>query len=114
MSSTLAVAGLAYAKPKTRPFAGAYLLEESIEEIVEGYAGFWAFDRIWSPVRIEASLVDLRTGATIWTDRHTGLSDFRITRIFSRPKGVEKDAQFRRSIYRSAEYLAQRLRAAAN
>ena len=72
--STVAIGGGLYLHRITRPLAGAYLLEESIEEFGEGYAGFWALNRLSRPVRIEADLVDARTGKVLWHNAHTGLA----------------------------------------
>ncbi len=91
--STLGIAAAAYAYPATRPIAGVYLIEESIEETVEAYAGFWALDEVARPVRIEAELVDLQTGALAWKDSATGLSDIRLGRIFRKINATERDAQ---------------------
>jgi hypothetical protein len=57
--------------------AGAYLLEESIEEFSEGYAGFWVLNRLSRPVRIEADLIDSQTGQVLWREAHTGLAPWR-------------------------------------
>ena len=72
--STVAIAGGLYLHRVTRPLAGAYLLEESIEEFGEGYAGFWALNRLSRPVRIEADLVDAQDGQVLWHNAHTGLA----------------------------------------
>lgn len=74
--TTLAIAGALYVHTVTRPLAGAYLVEESVEEFSEGYAGFWLLNRISRPVRIEADLVDGKTGAVLWHDNETGLADW--------------------------------------
>ena len=70
----MAIAGGLYLHKFTRPLAGAYLLEEGIEEFSEGYAGFWALNRLSRPVRIEADLVDAQTGKVLWHNAHTGLA----------------------------------------
>src|SRR5579863_2670522 len=75
--STVAIAGGLYLHKVTRPLAGAYLLEESIEEFSEGYAGFWALNRLSRPVRLEADLVDAQSGEVLWRNAHTGLAGWR-------------------------------------
>ena len=72
--STLAIGGLLYIHKATRPLAGVYLLQEGIEEYSEGYAGWWLFNRLSRPVRVEADLVDGRSGAVLWQDADTGLA----------------------------------------
>ena len=75
MVTTLAITGVLYAHVATRPLAGVYLVQESVEEFSEGYAGFWLLNRMSRPVRIEADLVDGKTGAVLWHDSETGLAD---------------------------------------
>lgn len=74
--STLAIAGVLYVHKVTRPVAGIYLVQESAEELGEGYGGFWLINRLSRPVRIEADLVDGRTGQVIWHDSETGMADW--------------------------------------
>jgi hypothetical protein len=75
--TTLAIGAGLYVHKITRPVAGAYLLEETIEEFSEGYAGFWALNRLSRPVRIEADLVDGQSGQAFWRAAHTGLAPWR-------------------------------------
>ena len=75
--TTLAIAGGLYLHRVTRPVAGAYLLEESIEELTEGFAGFWLLNRLSRPVRVEADMIDGQTGQVLWHDAHTGLARWR-------------------------------------
>ena len=74
--STVAVAGLLYTHTVTRALAGAYVVEEGVEEYSEGYAGFWLVNRLSSPVRIDVDLVDGNTGAVLWHDSETGMDDW--------------------------------------
>jgi len=64
-----------------RAAAGAYLVQEAIEETAEAYAGFWALDVVCRPVRIEAQLIDLQPVTTVWEHHDTGLSDVRLSRL---------------------------------
>lgn len=75
--STLAIGGLLYIHKTTRPLAGLYLLQEGVEEYSEGYAGWWLLNRLSRPIRIEADLIDGRSGALLWEDRVTGMAPWR-------------------------------------
>jgi hypothetical protein len=75
--TTLAIAGAFYVHRVTRPIAGAYLIEESIEELSEGYVGFWALNRLSRPVRIEADLIDGHSGNIIFHLTHTGMASWK-------------------------------------
>lgn len=91
--STLGIAAVAYARPATRAIAGAYLVQEAIEEGIEAYSGFWALDQVYRPVRVEAEMIDLKSGNRIWSDSETGLSDRRLSRIFRTVPKEEREAQ---------------------
>ncbi len=80
--TTLAIATAFYLHKVTRPIAGVYLLEESAEELSEGYAGFWALNRLSQPVRIEADLIDGHTGAELWHASDTGLATWRLSHLW--------------------------------
>lgn len=109
VTSTLAIAALAYAYPATRPIAGVYLVEETIEETVEGYAGFWALNEAGRPVRIEATLLAPETGIELWHDAATGLSDMKPARIFRKVSEDERRAQQTRATRAAARRLAGKL-----
>jgi len=66
-----------------RAAAGAYLVQEAVEETAEAYAGFWALDVVCRPVRIEAELIKLHPLTTAWKYHDTGLSDVRLSRLTS-------------------------------
>lgn len=104
--STLAIAAVAYSYPKTRAIAGIYLVEEGIEETVEGYAGFWALDEVSRPVRIEGELVSLSDARTAWKGSATGFSDVRLARIIRKVKAEEQQAQRARAMQHAARKLA--------
>ncbi|HSN18339.1 MAG TPA: hypothetical protein VLV87_09010 [Gammaproteobacteria bacterium] len=74
VATTLAIGGLLYVHKATRPLAGIYLLQEGIEEYSEGYAGWWLFNRLSRPVRIEADLIDGKSGAVLWSGSDTGMA----------------------------------------
>lgn len=75
--TTAAIGALLYFQKTTRPLAGIYLIQESAEELGEGYGGFWLFNRLSRPVRMEADLVDGKTGAVLWHDSETGMAAWR-------------------------------------
>jgi hypothetical protein len=108
--STLGVAALAYAYPRTRALAGAYLVEESIEETAWAYGGFWTLDEVCRPVRIEAELIDLKTGTQAWNGSATGLSDVRLGRVFRKVGEAERDAQLNTALDEAVEKIATDLR----
>lgn len=74
--TTLAIGAWLYVHTATRVLVAPYLAQESIEEFSEGYAGFWLLNRLSRPVRIEADLVDGKTGKVLWHDSETGLADW--------------------------------------
>jgi hypothetical protein len=104
--STLGIAALAYAYPRTRALAGAYLVEESIEETAWAYGGFWTLDEVCRPVRIEAELIDLKTGTQVWNGSATGLSDVRLSRVFRKVGKAERDAQLNTALDEAVEKIA--------
>jgi len=112
VTSTLGIAAIAYAYPATRPIAGIYLIEESIEETIEAYAGFWALDEASRPVRIEAELITLDTGTQAWKSSATGLSDVGLTRLVRKVSAAERDAQLSSAIQEAAEKIVNDLRKA--
>jgi len=109
VTSTLAIAAIAYSYPATRAIAGVYLVEEGIEETVEGYAGFWAIDEVARPVRLEAQLVSLDSGTEQWKEAVTGFSDLRPTRLLRKVGGAEQDAQRARATHDAVSKLAAKV-----
>lgn len=75
--STLAIGGLLYVHSSTRPVAALYLVQEGVEEYSEGYAGWWLLNRLSRPVRVDADLIDGRTGAVLWRADATGMARWR-------------------------------------
>ncbi len=71
--TTLAIAAAFFEHKVTRPLAGIYLLEESFEEISEGYAGFWAVNRWSRPVRMQVVMLRDVDGVEVWRDHRTAL-----------------------------------------
>lgn len=95
VTSTLAIAGIiAYTgSAAAKAAAGAYLAQETVEETAESYAGFWALDVVYRPVRIEAELVSLNPVATVWKSDDTGLSDARWSRLTGKVAAAERNKQ---------------------
>jgi hypothetical protein len=89
LAAIIASPGTAVAKAA----AGTYLAEETVEETAEGYAGFWALDVVYRPVRIEAELIRLNPVATVWDYSDTGLSDRSLSRLTSKVSPAERDKQ---------------------
>ncbi len=104
VAATLLVAGALYVHEATRPLAGAYLLEEGIEESTEAYAGFWALNRLSRPVRIEADVVDGADGKVLWRTAHTGLARWRLGNL-RRDDPSARDALLAASMQRAVQRL---------
>ena len=111
--STLGIAAVAYAKPATRAIAGAYLLQESIEETIEATTGFWALDEVYRPVRVEAEMLDLKTGRRVWADSETGFSDRRLSRIYTTVNSGERKAQLSAALHEAITKVVANFRESA-
>ncbi|MGB9093176.1 MAG: hypothetical protein WCB93_03600 [Gallionella sp.] len=114
ITSTLAIAGaIAYTgSAAARAAAGAYLVQEGVEESAESYAGFWALDVVSRPVRIEARLVRLNPVATVWEASDTGLSDVRLSRLTRKVDSIEQNNQLDQSTAYAVNDLVSSLSAA--
>lgn len=114
ITSTMAIAGaIAYTgSAAARAAAGAYLVQEGIEESAESYAGFWALDVVSRPVRIEAQLVQLNPVTTIWEASDTGLSDMRLSRLTRKIDSSERNRQLDQSTDYAINDLVSSLSAA--
>ena len=114
ITSTLAIAGaIAYTgSAAARAAAGAYLVQEGIEESAESYAGFWALDVVSRPVRIEAQLVRLNPVTTVWEDSDTGLADVKLSRLTRKVGSAEQNNQLDQSTDFAVNGLVSRLSAA--
>ena len=113
IASTLGVAGgVALIGTKVAKSAAlVYLAEEGTEELLEGYAGFWAFNEICRPVRIEAALIRLRPVKTIWKISDTGRADVRFSRLIRKVGADELDGQLLLSTDHAASSVVKRLTA---
>lgn len=110
--STLAIAGAAYAShnPEIKAGAGAYLIEETGEEILSGFGGFWALNRACRPVRIEAELIDLNTGEELWEESNTGLTKPVLKNLVHSADAQELRSQLNIAAAESIDDLTQDLR----
>lgn len=97
--STLGIAAIAYANPATRAIAGVYLAQETIEESIEAYSGFWALNEVYRPVRVEAEMIDLQTGRTVWADSEIGFSDRSLSRLYRTVSNEERERQLRTALH---------------
>ena len=111
--STVAIAGALYLHTVTRPVAAAYLGEETVEEVSEGYAGFWALNRLSRPVRIEADMIDGRSGDVLWHEAQTGLSRWR-WRNLRHMDDASRDALLDASMRKALKALSHDLRRPAD
>lgn len=95
VTTTLALAAIIAYSGSTvaKAAAGAYLVQETIEETAEAYAGFWALDVVCRPVRIEAELIRLNPVTTAWKTSDTGLADVRLSRLTRKVGADERDRQ---------------------
>jgi len=92
---TVAIASLGGSVAKGA--AGAYLAQEIVEETIEGYAGFWALDKVCRPVRIEAELIQLDPPAVVWRYSDTGLADVHFSRLYRKIDAAERWQQLDQS-----------------
>ena len=97
--TTLAIAAAIYyvGTDVAKTAAGAYLIQETAEETAEAYAGFWALDEIYRPVRIKAELTQLNPAVTVWKGRDTGMSNRRLSRLFETVSTSEVKQQLKQS-----------------
>ena len=106
--TTLAIATAFYLHKVTRPVAGIYLIEESAEELSEGYAGFWALNRLSQPVRLEADLIDGQTGAELWHTSDTGLATWHLHHLW-RMDDATQTQLLQSSTHRASRSIADAL-----
>jgi len=101
VTTTLALAAIIAYSGSTvaKGAAGAYLVQEAIEETAEGYAGFWALNKVSRPVRIEAELIWLKPVTTVWQASNTGLADVKMSRVTRKVGTLERDALLDQSTY---------------
>jgi len=116
VTSTLALAGvIAYAGTTVaKAAAGAYLVQEGVEETAETYAGFWGVDVAYRPVRMEAELIRLDPIETVWKSSDTGLSDLKLSRLMRKVDSIELDNQLDQATNDAANTLVANLSTSLN
>jgi hypothetical protein len=109
--TTLAITAALYVHRVTRPIAVVYLAQESVEEVSEGFAGFWALNRLSRPVRIEADMVDGQSGQIRWSESHTGLAPWRWQHLWHMDDATRDellDTSMRKAVRALADKLEER------
>lgn len=96
---------LALTQEKTRPYIGAYLASEVIQEGAEAYLGSSLFGHEYKPVRIEAELIDFRTGAALWKDAKTMTASSKSLETFSKDERRRKEVELAVSVDRAVNAL---------
>lgn len=111
VTTTLAIAAIIAYSGSTvaKAAAGAYLVQETVEETAETYAGFWVLDVVCRPVRIEAELIRLNPVTTIWKTSHSGLSDVRLSRLIRKVEPDERDRQLDQATDHAAKDIVSAL-----
>ena len=101
VTTTLAIAAIIAYSGSTlaKGAAGAYLVQEAIEETAEGYACFWALNKVSRPVRVEAELIWLKPVTTVWKTSNTGLADIKMSRLTGKVGTLERYALLDQSTY---------------
>lgn len=96
----------------TRPYIGAYIGTEVVQEGAELYLGTSFFGHEYKPVRIEAELIDTRTGRNLWEDAKTRTASRKFLAPYPKPqrtKELELGVSSDRAIVDLARSLAKRL-----
>ncbi len=85
IGTTAWIAGIitfAATNPQTRPYIGAYIGTEVLQEGAELYLGTSFFGHEYKPARVEAELIDLKTGAILWQDAKTRTASNQFLKIY--------------------------------
>ena len=111
VTSTLALAAvIAYSgSTAAKAAAGIYLAQETIEETAEAYAGFWAVDEVYRPVRIEAELIGLNPVTILWKTSDTGFSDTSLSRLVRKVGADERNRQLNQATDEAVKKIASDL-----
>lgn len=105
LAAIIAYAGSTVAKAA----AGAYLVQEAVEETAETYAGFWAVDVVSRPVRIEAEVFGLKPLTKGWKYHSTGFSDLDFARLTSTATPAQRRIQLDQATDAAAADIADTL-----
>ncbi len=87
------VVTLATLDPHARPYIGAYLLSEVVQEGAEAYLGTSLFGHEYKPVRVEAELLDARSGRVLWHGSATRTASKSIMKSFPPAERDRKEVQ---------------------
>ena len=96
----------------TRPYIGAYIATEVVQEAAELYLGTSFFGHEYKPVRIEAELIDTKTGRNLWEDAKTRTASRKFLAPYpksQRTKELELAVSSDRAIVDLARSLVKRL-----
>lgn len=87
------VVTLATFSPRSRPYVGAYLLSEVVQEGAEAYLGTSLFGHEYKPVRVEAELLDGKSGRVLWHGSATRTASTGVMKSFPRAERDRKEIQ---------------------
>lgn len=96
----------------TRPYIGAYIGTEVLQESAELYLGTSFFGHEYKPVRIEAELIDTKTGRNLWEGAKTRTASRKFLAPYPKPqrtKELELAVSSDRAIVDLARSLVKRL-----
>lgn len=109
VTATGVVSAALYSNPPTRALAGVYVAQEAVEELAEGYSGFWLVNRLSRPVRIEEDLVDGQNGKVLWHDSVTGMADWHWRNLWHMD-AERRNGLLQEAMNKAAEKLARVLK----
>ncbi len=103
---------IAATNPKTQPYIGAYIGTEVLQEGAELYLGTSFFGHEYKPARVEAELIDLRTGKILWQDAKTRTASKKFLKAYpkeQRSRELELAVSVDRATLDLAKSLAKKL-----
>ena len=74
----------------TRPYLGVYIGTEVLQEAAELYLGTSFFGHEYKPVRIEAELIDTKTGRNLWEDAKTRTASHKFLAPYPKPQRTKE------------------------
>ena len=100
---------MAALSPKTRPYIGAYLLSEVVQEGAEAWLGTSLFGYEYKPVRVEAELIDAKDGTTLWRDASTKTASNKIMKAYPKEERDNRELQLAVATGRALDALMDSL-----
>ncbi|MHB8481304.1 MAG: hypothetical protein ACYDBV_01000 [Nitrospiria bacterium] len=100
---------LAATNPETRPYIGAYLGTEALQEGAELFLGISLFDWWYKPVRIEAELIDTNTGRILWQDAKTKTASDEKLKAYRKEEQKLREVQLAAATDRALDALLESL-----